>query len=90
VLRIYDPIVNPARLVGTNRSYVESKLPHLCRLLSDSAAVALKGADVAIVSSTDAAGLEALLDDPPPTVIDINGCLPREVEALPGYAGIGW
>ena len=28
-VRIYDPIVNPARLVGANRSYVESKLPHL-------------------------------------------------------------
>jgi len=89
-LRIYDAIVNPARLVGTNRSYIESKLPHLCRLLSDSAAEALKGADVAIVSSTDAAAVEALLDDPPRVVIDINGRLGRDVEDLPGYAGLGW
>ena len=32
-VRIYDQIVNPARLVGANRRYVESKLPHLGRLL---------------------------------------------------------
>src|SRR6185295_15931779 len=35
-LRIYDPIVNPSRLVGANRSYVESRLPHLKRLLTES------------------------------------------------------
>jgi GDP-mannose 6-dehydrogenase len=89
-LRIFDPIVKPARLVGTNRSYIEAKLPHLCRLLSDTAAEALKGADVAIVSSADAAAVDALLDNPPRVVIDINGGLGREVERLPGYTGIGW
>ena len=31
-VRIYDPVVNPARLVGANRRHVESKLPHLGRL----------------------------------------------------------
>ena len=33
-VRIYDPVVNPARLVGANRRHVESKLPHLGRLLT--------------------------------------------------------
>jgi GDP-mannose 6-dehydrogenase len=89
-LRIYDPIVNPSRLVGANRSYVESKLPHLCALLSNTAADALSGADVAIVSSSEVTAVEALLADPPPVVIDISGRLGREVETLPGYAGIGW
>jgi GDP-mannose 6-dehydrogenase len=89
-LRIFDPIVNPSRLVGANRSYVESKLPHLCRLLSNTAAEALSGADVAIVSSTDITAVEALIADPPRVVIDISGRLGREVETLPGYAGIGW
>ena len=89
-VRISDPIVNPSRLVGTNRSYVESKLPHLARLLSNSAAEALAGADIAIVSSTDSTAVEALRSNPPPFVIDINGRLGREIEALPGYSGLGW
>jgi GDP-mannose 6-dehydrogenase len=89
-VRIYDPIVNPSRLVGANRSYVESRLPHLCRLLSNTAAEALRAADVAIVSSSEACAVDALLANPPPVVIDICGRLGREVETLPGYAGLGW
>lgn len=89
-VRIFDPIVNPSRLVGANRSYVESKLPHLARLLSNTAADALSGADVAIVSSSEATAIEALLADPPPVVIDINGRLGSGVESLPGYEGLGW
>jgi GDP-mannose 6-dehydrogenase len=89
-VRIYDPIVNPSRLIGTNRSYVESKLPHLVRLLANTATEALEGADLAIVSSTEPTAIEALLADPPPNVIDISGRLGSEVESLPGYSGIGW
>ena len=33
-VRIYDPIINPARLVGANLRYVEARLPHLSRLLA--------------------------------------------------------
>jgi hypothetical protein len=51
---------------------------------------ALDGADVAIVSSADATAVDAPLDNPPRVVIDVNGGLGREVERLPGYAGIGW
>ena len=33
-VRIYDPIINPERLVGANLRYVEARLPHLNRLLA--------------------------------------------------------
>ena len=33
-VRIYDPIINPDRLMGSNLRYIESRLPHLRRLLS--------------------------------------------------------
>ena len=80
----------PARLVGANRRHVESKLPHLGRLLTREPGEALRGADVAIVSSRDQAIREALLGSPPPHLIDLSGRLGREVESLPGYEGIGW
>ena len=89
-VRIYDPVVNPARLIGANRRHVESKLPHLGRLLTHEPAEALRGADVAVVSSAERAVLDALLTIPPPHVIDISGRLGREVELLPGYEGLGW
>jgi len=87
---IYDPIVHPARLVGANRRHMESKLPHLGRLLAHEPGEVLDGADVAVVSSSDEAVLSALLADPPEHVIDLTGRLGAEVEALPGYEGIGW
>jgi GDP-mannose 6-dehydrogenase len=89
-VRIYDPVVNPARLVGANRRHIESKLPHLERLLAREPAEALRGADVAIVSSSDEAVVDALIMTPPPHLIDVNGRLGGEVESLPGYEGVGW
>jgi GDP-mannose 6-dehydrogenase len=89
-VRIYDPIVNPARLVGANRRHVESKLPHLQRVLHREPGEVLHGADVAVVSSGQPEVVDALLAAPPPHLIDLSGRLGREVEALPGYEGIGW
>ena len=89
-VRIYDPVVHPARLVGSNRRYVESKLPHLERLLTYEPGEALRGAGAAIVSSSDQAVLAALVAAPPPHVIDLSGRLGSEVESLPGYEGLGW
>ena len=53
-VRIYDPIVNPERLMGSNLRYVESRLPHLRRLLVATPDEALKGADAALVATSDA------------------------------------
>jgi GDP-mannose 6-dehydrogenase len=89
-LRIHDPVVNPAVLVGTNLRYIESKLPHLGELLANSAAEALEGADIAIVVSSDPAVCEALVNHKPARIIDLNGRLGVAVEALPGYCGAGW
>jgi GDP-mannose 6-dehydrogenase len=89
-VRIYDQVVNPARLIGANLRYVQSKLPHLERLLADEPAAALKGADIALVSVNDPAVRAALLAAPPPRLIDLSGHLGPEVEALDGYEGLSW
>ncbi|MEA2827768.1 MAG: GDP-mannose 6-dehydrogenase [Actinomycetota bacterium] len=89
-VRIFDPVIQPSRLVGTNLSYVESKLPHLRGLLADSPEEALDGADVALVSSNAAPVVNALVANPPKTIIDLDGRLGAEVQALAGYQGVGW
>jgi GDP-mannose 6-dehydrogenase len=89
-VRIFDPVIKPARLVGANRAYSTSKLPHLNRLLAESPDEALAGADVAIVSSSEPAVVNGLLSSPPPHIIDLDGRLGSAVEALPGYSGVGW
>lgn len=89
-LRLFDANVHPERLMGTNQTYVERHLPHLSRLLARSPAEALEGADCAIVAVGDPAVRQALIDRPPPMLLDLSGRLGSDVERLPGYRGIAW
>lgn len=89
-IRIFDPVIQPSRLVGANLRYVEARLPHLRELLTDSPEDALRDADAAIVSSGAGAVIDALIAAPPPCLLDLNGRLGERVEALPGYRGAGW
>jgi GDP-mannose 6-dehydrogenase len=89
-VRIYDPIVNPERLVGSNLRYIEAHLPHLRRLLFATPREALKGADAALVATSDGAVVDELRTSPPEWIFDLHGRLGGEIERLPGYEGIGW
>ena len=89
-VRIHDPILNPSSLVGSNRQYVESKLPHLKRILTDSPKEAVTGADVALVSFSTPEIVEALLEFPPSRIIDLDGRLGSELESLDCYEGFAW
>ena len=89
-LRIYDPIINPKRLMGANLRYVEARLPHLGRLLASTPQEALADADVAIVATSDPAVVAAVRDAPPARIVDLNGRLGADVERIGGYEGLGW
>ena len=89
-LRIYDPIVNPERLIGANRRYIESHLPHLREMLASTPEDALRDARVAVVGTSDANTIRALVAARPDHVLDVHGRLGADAEALPGYEGIAW
>ncbi|MFC7491301.1 MULTISPECIES: UDP-glucose dehydrogenase family protein [unclassified Knoellia] len=89
-VRIYDPVVDPAKLVGANLRHFESKLAHVNRLLVDSPELALEGAEVVIVATSDPACLAALRSARPTVVLDINGRLGEDVEHIAGYQGVSW
>ncbi len=89
-VRIYDPVVDPTRLVGANRRSLESQLPHVRRVLRPSAALALADVDVALVSTAHPSVVDALISLAPPRIIDLHGRLGPGVEALPGYEGVAW
>ena len=89
-VRIYDPIINPDRLVGANLRHVEARLPHLNRLLVRTPEEALEGAEVVLISSAGEDVTAALRDAAPEHVIDLSGRLGDEVEQMSGYSGVGW
>jgi GDP-mannose 6-dehydrogenase len=89
-LRIHDPVLNPASLVGANRQYVESELPHLKRKFTGSPKEALAGVDIAVVSHSNREVIGALLEARPPRIIDLDGRLGPEIEILQSYEGVAW
>lgn len=50
-VRIYDDVVRPEELVGSNESYILQRLPHLVRLLHDSREEASEGVEGVIIGS---------------------------------------
>ncbi|MGH3718863.1 MAG: nucleotide sugar dehydrogenase [Pseudonocardiaceae bacterium] len=89
-VRIHDPIVHPAQLNGANLRYIQSRLPHLQKVLHDGASNALEGAQVAVVSSVDPHVVGAVVQARPRVVYDLHGRLGADFEALEGYQGVVW
>jgi GDP-mannose 6-dehydrogenase len=56
-LAIHDPAVSLARLIGTNRAFLENNLPHINRLLRESVDEAVADAEVVVIGhATDEYG----------------------------------
>jgi GDP-mannose 6-dehydrogenase len=89
-VRIFDPIIQPSRLFGSNRRYVETHLPHLQRMLCSTPDEALQDAGIAVVATADQDVRRAVVATSPRIVLDLHGAVGTELEALPGYSGIAW
>jgi GDP-mannose 6-dehydrogenase len=89
-VRIHDSMVNPAQLCGANLRYVQSRLPHLQKVLHDDVTETLSGTEVAVISTADPEVLAAVRRCSPRTVFDLHGRLGADIEALEGYQGVGW
>jgi GDP-mannose 6-dehydrogenase len=90
-LKIYDPAVSLSRLVGANKEFIESRLPHLSALLVGSADELVDHAEVCVVGAVTPEALEALSHTSKELVIDLVR-LPEEVRSAlgPGYRGVAW
>lgn len=90
-LRIYDPEVHLARLLGANKSFIERHLPHIGQMLESELDGVVGGSEVIVMGSNSRAVIEALsrLVKPGQVVIDLVG-LPAS-PALPARPkGLCW
>lgn len=90
-LTIYDRFVQVARLMGSNRAYIEKEIPHLERLMVAGPGAALSASRIAVighVAPEDRPALMAGLTDH--IVIDLAGI--DALRTLPGirYEGLCW
>ncbi|MHB8523304.1 MAG: nucleotide sugar dehydrogenase [Limisphaerales bacterium] len=89
-LRIYDPQLNLANLIGSNKRAIDIKMPHLASLLQDDLAAALGRRGLVVVAQrcaplTDLARLVTREHH----LLDVNGW--PELRGLPGtYEGFCW
>jgi GDP-mannose 6-dehydrogenase len=77
-VRIFDPNVAVARLVGANRHYIEKEIPHIASLMCESAEVVLERAEVLVIGSTGDEARRALAAArPDQEVVDLTrGAVP--------------
>lgn len=90
-LRIFDPDVNTARLIGANREFIEREIPHLDRLLQPDVASTLAGADAIVLAKVGRSEMDAIASlRPDVPVIDLQGARePRALRSL-DYRGLCW
>jgi GDP-mannose 6-dehydrogenase len=91
-LCIYDKNVSLARLVGANKEYINTQIPHLSSLLADTIDEVLEKSDVIVVGNGSPEFADALKKTrPDQIVIDlfrVKGVTREEVPAE--YTGICW
>ena len=72
-VRILDPAVAMARLLGANRRYIEQEIPHIAALLCADATALVEHAEVLVISSaTDGARRVLAAAGPDQVVVDLT------------------
>ena len=90
-LRIYDPEVHLARLLGANKSFIERHLPHIGQMLDADLQAVVQGSEVLVIGSSNREVLEAVARAARPehTIIDLV-CLPANVAMPAPVVGLSW
>jgi GDP-mannose 6-dehydrogenase len=90
-LRVYDPEVHLARLLGANKSFIEQHLPHIGQMLHAEIDTVVAESDVLVLGSSSNAVIEALAArlKPGQKVVDLV-CAPAGLLPPEQVSGLCW
>jgi GDP-mannose 6-dehydrogenase len=86
-VRVFDQNVQFSRLIGKNKSFIQSFLPHLNNLLMDNMQEVADWAELIIITNNDKMFRELKIDQPK-VIIDLVKF--PEFKHMSGYEGISW
>ena len=90
-LRIYDRNVSIARLVGANREYINTQIPHLSSLLCETVDEVIDGSDVIVVGNASPEFSDALARTrPDQIVLDLVRVKVDRTRIAAEYRGMCW
>ncbi len=90
-LRIYDRNVSIARLVGANKEYINTQIPHLSSLLCEEIDEVLEHSDIIVVGNNAPEFAEALTRTrPEQTIVDLVRVKTDRADIPGQYQGICW
>lgn len=84
---IYDNNVNISKLVGSNKSYINKKLPHISELLKDNIDEILNWADVIVLTNQDEIYNDIQIKQ---NQVLIDFAYFKDFEKLDNYIGLCW
>jgi GDP-mannose 6-dehydrogenase len=89
-LKIFDSSVYEAKLMGSNKLFIESKLPHLTSLLSNDISTIINHAEIMVVTY-GGREFKNIIDNAKKTttVIDLSGLIKNAKKEM-NYEGICW
>jgi GDP-mannose 6-dehydrogenase len=89
-MAIYDNFVKLSRLLGKNKEFIDREIPHLDRLLRDSAEAALLDAEVIVIGHADAEARQVIVAQAAGRrIVDLSGYTELKA-ASAAYEGICW
>jgi GDP-mannose 6-dehydrogenase len=88
-LRIHDAHVRVSHLTGSNRAYVDARIPHLSRLMVDTPLSAVFGAEIVILANTAPEAVAAAAGAQDALLVDLVR-RPELVRHPGGYLGAAW
>ena len=88
-IRIFDRNINVSLLTGTNKEYIDSKIPHLSSLMLNSANEVIDESQVIIVNTKEPEFIQLIKNCKDKIIIDMVR-LDGSLLSNPNYVGINW
>ncbi|MBZ0270219.1 nucleotide sugar dehydrogenase [bacterium] len=88
-LRIHDHNVNPSRLFGANKAFVEERLPHIEQLLCDDMLDVARSSDILVIGNRDMRYRElAAVASSEQRIVDLARLFPRTPDGAMEYHAV--